>query len=385
MSQSIGNKPNPPLVVKEITDIYVRNNFFELSKYFENQNQFLNFKFIEFKTDSAVSNLKVPHGLGFLPKDIVRAKVTGTGICTFNHSLFDKQLLDVSTTGPVRVRCFVGTHFRDASQVNPTETDSEDFFSKFPTIPGKNGAIKFIEQSLGYEVQATDDTIFVKSSNGVSPVPITLPDAKLNSGRQVTLIKNDDDFLQHTISGTNNQTIDGETSKTLTSFRERWVLLSNGTNWTVLVHDYPREWRSPSYAIPSAITSLGTVSLTHYQWRREGDRIHFKWTFRAGTVAGTIADVRLPANIRIDTAKLSANARGYNLGLAFHVTSLASNPLWSGNNAFALFYDNTSTDRLFFANAGATNAFTKLVGTGVSTTSGDMFLEIAMAVQGWRG
>ena len=67
------------------------------------------------------------------------------------------------------------------------------------------------------------------------------------------------------------------------------------------------------------------------------------------------------------------------------MTSGASAAFWSANNTYVLFYDNTNTDRLFFANAGASNAFTKLNANGVAVTSGDMFLEISMAVLGWRG
>lgn len=384
INQSKGNRSNPPLAVKEITDVYIRENFNALARYFLEQNQLLNFKFLEFTFDGAVTAQKVPHGLGFTPKDVIRSKITGPGVCTFNHNLFDDEFINVSTTNSVRVRCFVGTYFRDASQINPGETDSEDFFAKIPTIPGKNGNITSVVRA--YAVQDSDDLILIGTPNDSDFTPVTLPDATLYKGRSIQFQKNDDNFIQHQVLPfKTGQTIDGQTSTTLCSYRERITLQSDGANWRTLLRDYPKEWRSTTYANPSALTNFGTQTLTHYQWRRDGDRIIFKWTFRAGTVVAGIADVRFPTNIRVDTTKLSTNARGYNLGLAFHVTSGASAAFWSANNTYVLFYDNTSTDRLFFANAGASNAFTKLNGSGVAANSGDMFLEISMAVQGWRG
>src|SRR5262249_37238052 len=103
--QSKGNRANPPLAVKEITDVYIRENFNALARYFSEQNQLLNFKFLEFTFDGPVTEQRIPHGLAFTPKDILRSKVTGPGVCTFNHNLFDDQYIVVSTTNAVRVRC----------------------------------------------------------------------------------------------------------------------------------------------------------------------------------------------------------------------------------------------------------------------------------------
>ena len=116
---------SPILLLKEITDLYVRKNFEKLDDYFGNENQLLGFKFVEFSTDGAVTNLKVKHFFNSKPKDLVRARKTGSGSVTFNRHLFDSENLDITTTGPAKVRLFVGTYWNDESQTNDEPTDTE--------------------------------------------------------------------------------------------------------------------------------------------------------------------------------------------------------------------------------------------------------------------
>lgn len=103
----------PTLATKEIDGIYERRNFEELRDYFENQNQLLDFIHLEVNFSAAVTNSRIKHTLGYIPKDIIVTKIVGTGRLTWNYSKFSNEELDVTTDGPVRIRFYVGTYFKD--------------------------------------------------------------------------------------------------------------------------------------------------------------------------------------------------------------------------------------------------------------------------------
>ena len=111
---------NPVLIVKEIVDIHLRKNFQNLRDYFDKQNQLLNFKFFEQRFAAATSNFKIAHGLAYIPEDIIVTKITGAGVVSFNHGLFDAQNIDISVDGPCLIRFYVGTYWNaPTSQRSP--------------------------------------------------------------------------------------------------------------------------------------------------------------------------------------------------------------------------------------------------------------------------
>lgn len=101
---------NPKLLVAEIQDISVRKNFEALKTYFEQQNQLLDFKFVEIDITEAVSQMKVRHGLNVIPRDLLRLEITGSGKLTFHRGLFDKTFLVVSATAALHARMLVGLY-----------------------------------------------------------------------------------------------------------------------------------------------------------------------------------------------------------------------------------------------------------------------------------
>ncbi len=102
---------SPKLTIREVTDLIIRKNFENLQAYFNAENQLLGFKFIEVIFTKAETNRRVKHGLSGIPQDIVRTLVTGAGTVTFNLGLFSSTELDLSSSGPCRVRFFVGTYW----------------------------------------------------------------------------------------------------------------------------------------------------------------------------------------------------------------------------------------------------------------------------------
>jgi len=97
--------------LNDIEDLTVRNNFEVIQDGFREQPILKGkWKFFEISFDGVVTNEKYPHNLGFQPKDILQTSTTGVGDITFNYSSFDKENLDITTSGACTVRAFIGTY-----------------------------------------------------------------------------------------------------------------------------------------------------------------------------------------------------------------------------------------------------------------------------------
>lgn len=98
------------LLVPETDDKITRENFRRLERYLKENNPLFGFKHIEVVLNDPVTSYRVHHGLGYIPVDVLRTRLTGTGDLVLNYSEFDSQTLSITTTGPVRFRAFVGTY-----------------------------------------------------------------------------------------------------------------------------------------------------------------------------------------------------------------------------------------------------------------------------------
>lgn len=101
------------LILKDIQDPYVQENFLRLQQ-FLNNDIFLNseLKFFEVTFTAAVTNFRFKHNLGYLPKDAWLTGQSGTATVTFNHSLFSKDFLDITTSAATTIR-FLAGRFRN--------------------------------------------------------------------------------------------------------------------------------------------------------------------------------------------------------------------------------------------------------------------------------
>lgn len=99
------------LLIHEIEDAYIQENFVRLNSFFIKQ-PFLKGQFKHFTIDfpATVTNLRFPHKLGFQPKDVIQTFLTGTGSLTWNYNLFDANFLDITTSGPCKVRAIIGAY-----------------------------------------------------------------------------------------------------------------------------------------------------------------------------------------------------------------------------------------------------------------------------------
>jgi len=98
----------PRLNVREIADLYTRKNFENLAAYFAEQNQLLDFRFVEIDTAVAVTRERIKHNLNLVPRDLIRLEVSGPGKITLHKGVFDSTYLYYSSDGAVHARLFVG-------------------------------------------------------------------------------------------------------------------------------------------------------------------------------------------------------------------------------------------------------------------------------------
>jgi hypothetical protein len=104
----------PDIILKDVQDIYVRENFFRLDKFLKKYPLFrAELYFFELTFVAAVTNERRPHGLTFKPLDIIQTSLIGSGSLTWNYDRFDLKNLDVTTTGPCTVRAFIGAYRED--------------------------------------------------------------------------------------------------------------------------------------------------------------------------------------------------------------------------------------------------------------------------------
>lgn len=103
------------LLLKDIKDTLIRENF---AKVQENINADAipkaQFKFFEITLADAVTNLRYPHRLGFMPKDVITTFVSDSESVIWNYDLFTSEFLDITTSGACTIRAFIGRYRENA-------------------------------------------------------------------------------------------------------------------------------------------------------------------------------------------------------------------------------------------------------------------------------
>lgn len=114
---------NPELLIKEITDTYIRKNFQSLADYFLKENQLVGFSFFEVEFQSAETRT-INADFNSSPQDIIVTKIVGPGTVTFNHSEFTRSSLSLTSSGPCLVRFFAGTYWnaKESKSIDPNTT-----------------------------------------------------------------------------------------------------------------------------------------------------------------------------------------------------------------------------------------------------------------------
>jgi len=110
-------KTNIELILKDIQDPHVRENFLRIFRYLESQTVLNgNFKFFYLEIPNAETNYKFYHGLGFRPKDVILLNAEGDRGPEFRYDLFTKDTMDISVTGPTKLRFLAGSYNYDVGE-----------------------------------------------------------------------------------------------------------------------------------------------------------------------------------------------------------------------------------------------------------------------------
>jgi hypothetical protein len=100
---------NVELILKDIKDLHIRENFFRVKEFLNGQVLFEgDFKLFDVTVPQAEAVFTVKHGLTFIPQDIIPLHFEGDGNYYFRYQEFDKQNIYLTTVGPTRVRFLAG-------------------------------------------------------------------------------------------------------------------------------------------------------------------------------------------------------------------------------------------------------------------------------------
>jgi len=101
------------LILKDIEDPYVRENFFRLSRFINAQPIFDGeFKLFDVSVSPGQRNSPIQHGLTFIPYDIILLSIEGDANFSFRYQNFDKTNIYITNEDQVRIR-FLAGRFKD--------------------------------------------------------------------------------------------------------------------------------------------------------------------------------------------------------------------------------------------------------------------------------
>lgn len=224
--QNLNNQNiNPSLIIKEISDQYVRKNFHTLNDYFKVQNQLVDFKFFKQTFTAASTNFKIAHGLKYIPQDILTTQLIGNANVTFNYDKFDTSNIDVTVDGPCTIRFFAGTYWNAKDGSNPT---SGMILSN--TSSTSASVWNFVSKSTTYNAAFGDSIL----TSGTSAMAINLPTAVGNVGKTIKIKHGGTNFF-HVVSliTQKGETIGGVLNYALYTNGETLVIESDGVGFRV--------------------------------------------------------------------------------------------------------------------------------------------------------
>lgn len=97
------------LILKDIEDPFVRENFFRLSNFLNRQVWFDgDFQLFDVTIPEQTDSYKIRHGLSFIPADIIPLAAEGNYNFFFRYNDFDRENIYIRAEGPVRIRFLAG-------------------------------------------------------------------------------------------------------------------------------------------------------------------------------------------------------------------------------------------------------------------------------------
>ena len=99
------------LLIKEMNDRYVRQNFQRIQDYTDKSNILRgNLEFVEIEFTQAETNYKYKHNLDFTPNLAFLAWVSDGAAVTLNYDEFDSDNIDITVDQACTIRLFIGSY-----------------------------------------------------------------------------------------------------------------------------------------------------------------------------------------------------------------------------------------------------------------------------------
>lgn len=139
------------------------------------------------------------------------------------------------------------------------------------------------------------------------------------------------------------------------------------------------DWRNDRTFTPSA--GFGTPTLSSIFYRRVGDAMQVRGSWKNGSNTASTAFITLPAGIIVDVNKISAQTNLQAVG-RWEVERSGSAIITSQNEG-VMFYDGSTTNQIFFAYRSGSTQWTKENSDQFSNSSDGMSFEFTIPVAGW--
>ncbi len=299
---------------------------------------------------------------------------TGQATATLGFNALDPLTTKgdlIGYNGTDSVRCGVGSNGQ-ILEANSAATCG------FNWVAASSTALAVAAKTTTYTATTSDNVLTADASGGA--FTITLYSASGNTGRTLDILKTDSSSAAVTVDGDGSETIRGATTFKLSTQYERLRVVSDGTNWQVLGHEYPKLWKTFT---PTGSWVAGTETYTGV-YRRVGDSLEFRVKIAlSGAPTSTSLQINLPSGLEIDTAKLVQTSGGtgtlgigtaFNSGVSFHELSVN--------------YTSTTAVAIYISNSASTHVTSAQVTQAIPFTWGNadaVDILCLVPISGWEG
>lgn len=242
-----------------------------------------------------------------------------------------------------------------------------------PTWVAKN-LRSIASKTTTYTLALTDHIINGSASGGAWT--LTLPTVASASGYEFTIIKGDSSANAITIDGNGSETIQGSLTRKLSTQYESLTIYSNGSEWLIKEHSYPRGWVSftPTGSWVSNTTYLGMR-------RRVGDSMEIIYQLNlTGAPTSTPLTLTIPSSLTIDTAKLPSTDTNQTLGIC----TLLDTGTLNYNQGKVQYASTTTVQPHYNATASESQGVTQ--SAPFTFASGDrVYVRVLVPITNWEG
>lgn len=129
--------------------------------------------------------------------------------------------------------------------------------------------------------------------------------------------------------------------------------------------------------------ALGTIASQSVTSWRVGSRAHFEGKVVAGTVSGSNLAIVLPSGYTLDTSSTALGSTQKKVGSVTRLQSISNNMASSSSGPWDLFYDGSTTTKLYVAANTTSVAYTKATGSGILNNSDALEFKFDVPISGW--